>query len=347
MLSYISDVPLQEINEGIYSVSDSSLRVLVARYVLSKNVDFKTASRIMLEKGEEGLRALPTRENKLIIKASLTKDELQKYKAKNKRPPNLPSDMEILKDVRDYNKMCKQSIDAFTVSNKSMSKAILAQGDYLDSIQTEAPDGIHIDYQKIISSMLSFQGQLLEELRRSDGHIRKLETDLEQALGESRYDPLTKLLNKKAFMSDVDSILQKASTQKSDLSVAYIKIGKFQDISAKLGYLAGDKVLIFLSNTLKSILANDKRIYRVGEDEILVLIDDTFNEKPLEIAKKIISKIELSKLVYSEQPLKINVAIGMAKFNHDDDYISLIERASKALAMAKEAGGNFVKEFII
>src|SRR5574344_1394951 len=107
MLSYISDVPLQEINEGIYSVSDSSLRVLVARYVLSKNVDFKTASRIMLEKGEEGLRALPTRENKLIIRASMTKDELEKYKAKNKRPPNLPSDMEILKDVRDYNKVGK------------------------------------------------------------------------------------------------------------------------------------------------------------------------------------------------------------------------------------------------
>ena len=93
-------------------------------------------------------------------------------------------------ELEKYMKMCKQSIDAFTVSNKSMSKAILAQGDYLDSIQTEAPDGIHIDYQKIISSMLSFQGQLLEELRRSDGHIRKLETDLEQALGESRYVPL-------------------------------------------------------------------------------------------------------------------------------------------------------------
>ena len=107
MLSYISDVPLQEINEGIYSVSDSSLRVLVARYVLSKNVDFKTASRVMLEKGEEGLKALPTRENKLIIKASVTKDELEKYKAKNKRPPNLPSDVEILKDVRDYNKVGK------------------------------------------------------------------------------------------------------------------------------------------------------------------------------------------------------------------------------------------------
>ena len=107
MLSYISDVPLQEINEGIYSVSDSSLRVLVARYVLSKNVNFKTASRVMLEQGEEGLRALPTRENKLIIKASLTKDELSKYKAKNKRPPTLPSDVEILKDVRDYNKVGK------------------------------------------------------------------------------------------------------------------------------------------------------------------------------------------------------------------------------------------------
>lgn len=107
MLSYISDVPLQEINEGVYSVSDSSLRVLVARYVLSKNVDFKTASRIFLEKGEEGLKELPTRENKLIIKASLTKDELERYKAKNKRPPNLPSDTEILKDVRAYNKVGK------------------------------------------------------------------------------------------------------------------------------------------------------------------------------------------------------------------------------------------------
>lgn len=250
-------------------------------------------------------------------------------------------------ELEKYMQMCKQSIDAFTLSNKSMSKAILAQGDYLDSIQTANPDVAHIDYQKIISSMLSFQGQLLEELRRSDGHIRKLENDLEQALGESRYDPLTKLLNKKAFVSDVESVLQKATLQKTDLSVAYIKIGKFQDISAKMGYLAGDKVLIFLSNTLKNILSNDKRIYRVGEDEILVLIDDTFSEKPLDIAKKIISKIELSKLIYSEKPLKINVAIGLAKFNDDDDYISLIERASKALAIAKEAGGNFVKEFVL
>ena len=250
-------------------------------------------------------------------------------------------------ELEKYMQMCKQSIDAFTLSNKSMSKAILAQGDYLDSIQTANPDAAHIDYQKIISSMLSFQGQLLEELRRSDGHIRKLENDLEQALGESRYDPLTKLLNKKAFVSDVESVLQKATLQKTDLSVAYIKIGKFQDISAKMGYLAGDKVLIFLSNTLKNILSNDKRIYRVGEDEILVLIDDTFSEKPLDIAKKIISKIELSKLIYSEKPLKINVAIGLAKFNDDDDYISLIERASKALAIAKEAGGNFVKEFVL
>ena len=107
MLSYISEVGLQEINTDIYSVSDNEDRVKIARYVLAKEVTFKEAKKVYLEKGYEGLEELPTRQNKIIIRASITKSELELMKSKNMKPKKLPSDVEILQDIVSLNKVMK------------------------------------------------------------------------------------------------------------------------------------------------------------------------------------------------------------------------------------------------
>ncbi len=249
-------------------------------------------------------------------------------------------------ELERYMNISKKSLDAFSNSNKSISQAVMAQGDYLESINLNDIDKVHVDYQKIIQSLMSFQGQLLEELRRSDEQIRKLENELEQALNESKVDPLTKLMNKRAFVSDMEQILAAAGDRQLNMSVLYIGVDDFLDITSEFGHMAGDKVLIFLANTFKNSIRDGNKIYRYGEEEFVMVLNRLVPEKTLEIANRIRSKVEISKLIYSEQILKVTISMGITHHRSGDGVEDILTRASEALKEAQLNGKNLVKEII-
>lgn len=247
-------------------------------------------------------------------------------------------------ELERYMGISKKSLDAFSNSNKNISQAVMAQGDYLESINLDSISKVHVDYQKILQSMLSFQGQLLDELRRSDEQIRKLESELEQALNESKIDPLTKLMNKRAFISDMEQIMSAADGRQLNMSLLYIDVDDFSDINAEFGHLAGDKVLIFLANTFKNSIREGDKIYRYGEEEFVMVLNRLVPEKSLEISNRIRSKVEISKLIYSEQILKVTISIGLAHHRGEDSVEQLLARSAEAMKEAKSSGKNLVKE---
>lgn len=104
MLSYISQVPLQEINEGVYSASDNRDRVALARYCVTRDTDFNSAKKVYLEKGWEGVKALPKRTNRLIIRASYTKEDIDELRKQGKKPRPMPNDVALLKELKLLNK---------------------------------------------------------------------------------------------------------------------------------------------------------------------------------------------------------------------------------------------------
>ncbi len=249
-------------------------------------------------------------------------------------------------ELEKYIKLSKDSLNAFSSSNRSISKTVMAQGDYLDSVRLDEVNKAHVDYQRIMQSMLSFQGQLLEELRRSDEEIRRLEIELEQALSESKMDPLTKLLNKRAFISDMEQMISAAGGRKLDMTILLIDVDDFTQINEEFGHLAGDKVLIFLANTFKNSIREGDKIYRYGEEEFVMVLNRLVPEKSLEIANRIRSKVEISKLIYSEQILKVTVSMGVAHHRDDDDMSTMLARAVEGLKLAKQSGKNLVKESV-
>jgi diguanylate cyclase (GGDEF)-like protein len=249
-------------------------------------------------------------------------------------------------ELERYMNISQKSLNAFSTSNKSISKTVMAQGDYLDSVKLDDISKVHVDYQKIMQSMLSFQGQLLDELRRSDEQIRKLESELEQALSESKVDPLTKLMNKRAFAADMEGIFSATGERQLDMSLLYIDVDDFANINSEFGHLAGDKVLIFLANTFKNSIRDGDKLYRYGEEEFILVLNRLVPEKSLEIANRIRSKVEISKLIYSEQILKVTISMGVSHHKISDSIEAMFARAAAGLKEAKEGGKNLVKEKI-
>jgi diguanylate cyclase (GGDEF)-like protein len=247
-------------------------------------------------------------------------------------------------ELEKYMGISKKSLDAFSSSNKTISKTVMAQGDYLDSIKLDDVDNARVNYQKIMNSMLSFQSQLLDELRRSDEQIRRLEGELEQALNESKIDPLTKLFNKRAFISDMESVMTSGQGKPLNMSFLYIDVDNFGCVNNDFGHLAGDKVLIFLANTFKNSIRDGDKLYRYGDEEFVLVLNRLAPEKSIEIAERIKSKVEISKLIYSEQILKVTISMGVTHHKVGDSLEGMLARSVEALKDAKNEGKNLVKE---
>ncbi len=229
----------------------------------------------------------------------------------------------------------------FSNTNKEISKVIVGQGEYIDKLSEQGSSGF-VDYEQIVAYMIGFQTKLLSEIKKSDEHIRKLEIELNNALQKSMVDRLTKLHNKRAYITDMTKILQAANGEKLNMSVIYIDIDNFRDINDRNGYLGGDKVLVFVSNTLKSYLGDEDKIYRVGDEDFAIIISKGGAEKSKELAERIRSKIEISKLVYSEEVIQLTICAGVISHESGDDLISMNTRGQKAIDEAKKSGKNRV-----
>ena len=249
--------------------------------------------------------------------------------------------LEAEKDLEKYIELSQETFEMFSGSNREISKVIVGQGEYIDKLSEQEPNG-HIDYEKIVSYMLGFQTKLLEEIKKSDEHIRRLEIELNTALQKSMIDRLTKLHNKRAYITDMTKIIHSSGDKKLDMTIVYIDIDNFRDINDRFGYLGGDKVLVFVSNTLKSYLGDEDKIYRVGDEDFAIILHKGGTEKAAELAERIRSKIEVSKLIYSEEVIQLTICAGVISHEIGDDLITINTRGQKAIEEAKKVGRNKV-----
>lgn len=96
-------------------------------------------------------------------------------------------------------------------------------------------------------------------------HINLMSLNSE-LFGQSRRDRLTGLLNRAALRDDFPRFIG------HPVCVALIDLDYFKQINDTYGHQFGDRILIFVSKTLKSVFSHpDDFCYRYGGDEMLVL----------------------------------------------------------------------------
>jgi diguanylate cyclase (GGDEF)-like protein len=210
-----------------------------------------------------------------------------------------------------------------------------AQQEYLDSSRE---DFEQIKYKAFIDMIASFQNKILEELVNADKRIVYLENRLQEVLVDSMLDPLTKAYNRKALEKDMDVYLD--YRRKTPLTLMIIDGDDFKKINDKYGHLIGDKILVFLVNTVKHNLKNLGKVYRYGGEEFIVLFDGFDIEESYKISESIRAKIESSRLIYTDETIKFTISIGMTEYIANDTFETIVDRADKNLYIAKESGKN-------
>lgn len=163
-------------------------------------------------------------------------------------------------------------------------------------------------------------------------------------LNQSIKDPLTGLYNRGFLEKSLQSNLHQSRMRQQNLSIIMIDIDHFRNFNNTFGHLAGDIVLLEISNFLLRNLRKSDIPCRYGGEELTIILPDTSLEYAKYVAEHLREGVRLLELKYGDQDLgKITISLGVSNFPiHGNKVDDLIKAADEALYLAKDRGRDKV-----
>jgi diguanylate cyclase (GGDEF)-like protein len=157
-------------------------------------------------------------------------------------------------------------------------------------------------------------------------------------------DGLTGLQNRDFFMEVLEVEMERAGRYGTRLSVCLIALDNLRGINHTYGRHVGDQILSGTAALLGTLVRKSDQVCRFsGQTFALLLINS-----PLEATRKVCERFreQLSRHVFGEEdtPIYVTASLGFTTLETGTDLSpkDLMERASDALARARESGRNQV-----
>lgn len=168
----------------------------------------------------------------------------------------------------------------------------------------------------------------------------------EQLLELATTDPLTGLLNRRAFAHRYERELARFSRTNRALSLLLIDLDYFKLINDKHGHAGGDEALRILSAHLKqtSRFGTDD-VARWGGEEFAVLLSDSGHQSALRAAERLRRQIETLKITFNDKPIHLEASVGVIVCRKGETLEQAVQRADLCLRQAKGQGRNRVMAF--
>jgi diguanylate cyclase (GGDEF)-like protein len=157
----------------------------------------------------------------------------------------------------------------------------------------------------------------------------------------STLDSLTGLFNRNALEQRLAELEGQPCDPSEGLSHAFLlcDLDHFKRVNDNFGHAAGDAVLQDVAYTMRAALRAGDSIYRVGGEEILVMLPGAGHEDALEIAERLRIAVRERRPVGVPVSISVGAAVAEPKVVDTED---LLARADAALYAAKAAGRDQV-----
>ncbi|HQU17268.1 MAG: hypothetical protein B7Z66_11055 [Chromatiales bacterium 21-64-14] len=157
-------------------------------------------------------------------------------------------------------------------------------------------------------------------------------------------DPLTGVLNRRAFQLLSEKEKDWAQRHDRSLSLMMMDLDHFKQVNDHLGHGGGDDILRHFVAVSKLVLRGKDALCRIGGEEFVAVLPDTTAAQALAAAERLRAAFaegsERAAPAASVLPFAITVSIGVSELGPDEDIDSALSRADAALYRAKAAGRN-------
>ncbi len=154
-------------------------------------------------------------------------------------------------------------------------------------------------------------------------------------------DPLTKILNRRAFFSKFQEELERTRRYRRPTSLAMIDVDHFKSYNDMEGHVRGDEALRKIAGFFQNNLRKTDILARYGGEEFVLLMPETPLEGAREICERLRSAIERTSFSGKEKEAYLTVSIGISLVPLTPTTPEEIVRmADMALYEAKQDGRN-------
>lgn len=230
----------------------------------------------------------------------------------------------------DLDSLGRSRIDLKQKEENELSKLEHAFNHMLNTLNSErrAHDA---NLEALNKSLEEQVAKRTKELEAANHHLQQL----------TRTDPMTGIANRRHFIEQADTEIQRARRTKCPLSLLMVDLDNFKLINDKYGHATGDEVLCNFADTTTNCLRSIDLLARIGGEEFAILLPDTAAEGAREAAQRILASIRQQFIPHGDTQIRYSISIGVATLQKEDAiYESILNRADLALYRAKEMGRN-------
>jgi diguanylate cyclase (GGDEF)-like protein len=186
-----------------------------------------------------------------------------------------------------------------------------------------------------LSSIVAFGGVLI--LLAVILHLRRQVRGLTARLSDAtRTDPLTGLLNRRAFEQLLDSELERSRRTGRTVAVLVGDLDGLATVNARYGHPAGDSALQRVACDMQKWKRRIDTAARIGGEEFALLLPETDERGAFLVAERL---RRAAHRTFGEDPMPVTISFGVAAYpEHGDRRDVLLSAVSRALGAAKELG---------
>jgi diguanylate cyclase (GGDEF)-like protein len=152
-------------------------------------------------------------------------------------------------------------------------------------------------------------------------------------------DPLTGLLNRRGLQGRFLEVAEQARMSHRPVALVVFDLDEFKKINDEHGHARGDAVLKDVAGALRAALRSFELLYRIGGEELLLILPGADLSAGCEIAERARSAIE------QREPagLAVTASFGVSSaFGDAIEFTPMFEAADGSLYEAKRAGRNLI-----
>jgi diguanylate cyclase (GGDEF)-like protein len=182
--------------------------------------------------------------------------------------------------------------------------------------------------RRAIWVLLGEARNLRGELERTRGLLRSAERAIDR-------DHLLPVLNRRAFVRELDRQIASALRYATPASLAYVDIDGLKLTNDTHGHACGDAVLVHFSSILVSALRSSDLVGRLGGDEFGIVLLHADEKQAESTCVRINNTLGANPLAWQDKTIPIRVAFGVVQLTDGMNAEAAIAAADAAMYRQK------------
>jgi two-component system cell cycle response regulator len=182
--------------------------------------------------------------------------------------------------------------------------------------------------------------ELVSLVARELGGAIRMTALMAESLRLATIDPLTGLMNRRAFLGMMSVEVARARRYELPLSLLFLDVDHFKVINDGHGHAAGDLVLSTMGSHILTLLRTSDSPARWGGEEFIIALTNTDSSGARIVGDRVRQTIQSLAISFAGVNVPVTVSVGLATFRPSESLDDLVDRADRAMYAAKLGGRN-------